>query len=219
MEFLLRGDDGLAAVVAELERGHEVGFGDFIGGAFIHHDVLVVADIDDVEIALSLLGVSRVGDELAVHTAHAHCAQRAGPRDVADGQCGGCADDAEDVGIVFTIRTEEDGLNLHFIIPALRKERTDGAVGEAAGENFFFRRTAFAFEVAAGELARRRGFLAVIDGEREEILAFLGFGGGDSRDDDDGFAELDGDGTVGLLGIFAGFDVDGTGSDLGRDFF
>ena len=33
-EFLLRGDDGWQAFLAELERGVEVGFGDFLGRTF-----------------------------------------------------------------------------------------------------------------------------------------------------------------------------------------
>ena len=82
-----------------------------------------------------------------------------------------------------------DGLDLHFVVPALGKERADGTVGEAAGEDFLFRGTAFALEVAAGEFAGRGRFFAVIHGEREEVLAFLGLGGGDGGDDDDGFAQ------------------------------
>ena len=152
--------------------------------------------------------MGRVGDELAVDAADAHGAERAGPRDVADHQRGGGADEREHIRVVLAIGAEHDALDLDFVEPALGEERADGAVDEAAGEDFLFGRAAFAFEVAAGELAGRSGFFAVIHGEREEFLACLGLGGGDGGDEDDGFAQLDGDGTVGLFGEFAGFNDD-----------
>ena len=52
----------------------------------------------------------------------------------------------------------------------------------------FSRGTAFAFEITAGEFADGGRFFAVIDGEREPILAFLDGGGGDGADEDDGVA-------------------------------
>ena len=45
-EFLLRGDDRLDGFLREFQRGVEVGFGNFLGRAFIHDDVFFVADID-----------------------------------------------------------------------------------------------------------------------------------------------------------------------------
>ena len=110
-------------------------------------------------------------------------------------------------------------MNLHFVVPTFGKERTDGAIREAAGEDFLFRGPAFAFEIAAGEFAGRRGFFAVIHSEREELLPFFGFGGRDGGDDDDGFAELDGDGAVGLFGEFTCFDDDLLVPNRGDDFF
>ena len=111
------------------------------------------------------------------------------------------------------------GLDLHFVIPALGKERADRAVGEAAGENFLFGRTAFALEVTAGEFSGGGGLFAVINGQREKILAGLGLGRGDGGHDDDGFAELDGDGAVGLFGELAGFNDDLLVAQLGGYFF
>ena len=163
--------------------------------------------------------MGRVGDELAVDASDAHGTQRAVPRDVADHERGARAQDAQDVRVVFAVGTEDDGLDLHLVVHALGKERADGAVGEAAGENFLFGRTAFTLEVATGETARRSGLLTVIHGEREKILAGLGLGGGDGRDDDDGFAELHGDRAVRLFGELAGFDDDLFVAHLGCYFF
>ncbi len=148
-----------------------------------------------------------VGDELAFDAPDADGAQRPVPRNIADDSAAEAPIMLRMSGIIFAVGAQHHGLDLDFVIPALGKERADGAVGQAAGEDFFFRRAAFAFEIAAGEFACRRGFFAVIDGEREEILAWLGLGGGHGGDQDDGFAELDGHGAVGLFGEFAGFDM------------
>src|SRR5439155_12024291 len=121
------------------------------------------ANIDEVEVALVLLGVRWIGDELAGDAAHAHGAERAVPRNVADRQRRARADDAEDVGIVFTVGAEDDGLDLHFVIPTLRKERANRAIREPAGEDFFFRRPTLAFEVAAGKFSGGGGFFAVVN--------------------------------------------------------
>ena len=53
----------------------------------------------------------------------------------------------------------------------------------------------------------------------EELLSFLGLGGGDGGDDDDRLAHLHGDGAVGLLGELAGFNGDLFVAHLGIYFF
>ncbi len=217
-ELLLRGNLRLDDFLGVFQRGVEVGLGDFLGRAFIHDDVFFVADIDEVEIALGLFGMSRVRNEFAADAADARRAERPGPRNVGNHQRGARADDAQNIGIILAVRAQEHGLHLDLVIPALRKERADRAVGETAGENFFFRRPAFALEIAAGELAGRRRFFAVIHGEREEVLAFFGLRRGHGGHDDDGFAHLDGHGAVGLLGQLAGLDDDLFVADGGGDF-
>ncbi len=79
-------------------------------------------------------------------------------------------------------------MDLDFVVPTFGKEGANRAVDQPHGKNFFFGGAAFALEVAAGEFSGRSGFFAVIDGEREEILALLCLGGGDSGHDDDRFA-------------------------------
>src|ERR1035437_3206507 len=218
-EFLLRGDERLDDFLRVFQRGIEVGFGNLFGRTFIHHNVIRVADIDEVEVAFGLFGVGRIGDELAFDAADADRAERAVPRNVADHQRGGRADDAEDVGVVLAVGTEDDGLNLNFVIPALGKERTNRTVGEPAGENFLFRRTAFALEVTAGEFSRRRGLFTIVNGQRKKVLAFLGLGCGHGGHDDNGFAELDGYRAVRLFGEFSGFNDYLFVAHLGGDFF
>ena len=204
--------------MAELQRRGEIRVGDFLGRALEHERLLFHADVHQVEVALRHLRVGRVGDELAVDASDADRANGTSPWNVTDHQRGGRANHAENVRVVFPVGTEQNALHLDFVIPALGKKRTNGPVNHPAGQDFLFCRTAFPFEVTAGEPARRRRLLPVIHGERKELLAGLGAGGSDGGYDDDAFAELNRDGAVGLFGEFAGLDVDGFGSYLDRYF-
>ena len=217
-EFFLRGDDGLDDFLRVFQRGVEISLGDFLRGTFIHDDVFFIADIDEVEIAVRLFGVRGVGNKLTVDATDAHRAERPGPRNIADHQRGARAEDAQNIGVVFAVRAQQHGLHLHFVIPALRKKRADRAVGETAGEDFLFRRTAFAFEVAAGEFSSRRRFFAVVNSQWKKVLAFLGFRRGHGGHENDGFAHLNRHGAVGLFGQLAGFDGDLLVADGGGDF-
>ncbi len=218
-QLLLGRDDRPATFAAELQRRVEVRFGDFLRGAFEHDHFLFVADIDQVEVAFGHLGVRGIGHELPLDAADADRAQRSGPGNIADHQRRRGADDAEDVGIVFSVGAEQDALHLDFVVPSLGERGPDGPVNHPAGEDFLLRRAAFALEVTAGKPAGRGRLLAIIHRQREEFLAGLGVGGGHGGDDDDGFPQLNGNGAVGLFGEFAGFNDNLLGSYLDRYFF
>ena len=64
--------------------------------------------------------------------------------------------------------------HLRFVQIPFGEQRPDRAVDQAAGEDFFFGRAAFALDKAARELARGVGVFAVIDREREKARAGLG---------------------------------------------
>ena len=204
--------------MAKLKRGVEVRFGNLLRGPLEHDVFLLIADIHEVQVAFGHLRVGGVGHKLALDTTHTHGAQRPGPGNVTDHQRRRCPDDAEDVGIVLPVGAQHNALHLDFVVPSLGEQGPDGPVNHAAGEDFLFRGAAFALEVTAGKPARCSGLLAIIHREREEILAGLGDGGGHGRDDNDGFSQLNGDGAVGLLGEFSGFDVNLLGPCLDRYF-
>ena len=92
------------------------------------------------------------------------------------------------------------------------EQRADGAVHQPGGEGFLGGRPAFAFEEAAGELARRRHALAIIAGQREEIAGPRAARGRGRQHDR--FAVLHKTTAGGLLGQFAGFDGKNGCSDL-----
>ena len=169
-ELVLRDNLWLTGFVTKLEGGAEILFADFLRAAFKHHDLGRVADIHNVQIALFALFVGRVGDELAIEAADPNGSERTIPRDVADAERGGCADDAEDVRVILAVRAEHEALYLDFVEPTLGKERADRTIREAASEDFLLGRPAFPFEVTSGEATGGGGFLPIIDGEREEFL-------------------------------------------------
>ena len=206
----------MAGGLGEFQGGDEIGLRDFVGGTFVHDHVGLVADIDEVEVGLGLLFVGGVHQELTGDAGDTDGAERSIPRNVGNGQRGRSSEDGEDVGVILAVGREQQRLDLDFIVPALGEERADGAIGQAAGEDLLLGGTTFTLEVTAGVTASGRCLFAVIHGEGEEILTRLGLGGRNSCGEDDGFAELNGDGAVGLLCKAAGFDGDvlATNGDL-----
>ena len=184
-----------------LEHGlfrQTVGFGlDHQHGAFGAGD-------DEVEAARLELRDGGVHDELVVDVAHAAGADRTLEGDAGNREGGRGADHRGDVGIDFGINGEHVNDDLHFVEESIREKRTDRAVNETAREGFLLGRTAFALEEAAGELARGIGLLDVVDGEREEVLAGLGFLLGDDGRENHGVVHLADDGAGSLAGDFAG---------------
>ena len=81
------------------------------------------------------------------------------------------------------------------------------------GEHFLGGGPGLALDEAAGELAGGVGPLAVLDLEGEEVAAGDGVAR-DGGDQDDGVAEADDDGPVGLLGELAGFEDEGAVTEL-----
>ena len=191
--------------VRELERLDESSSGSSSADAFDHDDVVFGADVNEIEIALLAFVVRRVGDELAVHAADAHGADRAGKRNIGNAERGGGAVDRENIGIILAVGAEQNRNDLRVVKITRGKERPERPIGHARGERFFFRRAPFAFEIAAGKFPDRRRFFAIIDRERKPILPFLDCGGGDGAGEHDGVAAGDDDGAVGESWRFCRF--------------
>ena len=208
-EVALGLNDDAHGVAGEVEGFVELRFGKFRGGTFDHDDLLTIADIDEVEVAVLAVGMGRVDDELAIDAADANSADRACERNVRNAKRGGGTVDREHVRVILTIRTQEERDDLSVVEVTLGEERTQRTVGHAGGEDFLLGGTAFALEVTAGEFADCSGLFLVFDGEREEILAFLDGGSRDGCDDHDRVAGADSYGAVGEFREFAGFKNDG----------
>jgi hypothetical protein len=162
-EFLLGGDEFDDRLLGEMEGLDEFLLGKFVGLALDHDDVGLVADVDEVEVAVFAFGVGRVDNELAIHAADAHGADGAGKGNIGDAEGGGRAVHGEDVRIILAIRAEEDGDDLGVVEIAFWEQRPERAVGHPAGEDFLFGGAAFAFEVTAREDPGGGGFFLVFN--------------------------------------------------------
>ena len=151
-------------------------------------------------------GLGRIEDVLAVDVADARGTDRAVERDAGQRQRGRRADHRRNVGIDLGIDRHHRRDDLHLVVEAIRKQRPDRPIDQPGGQRFLFRRPAFALEKAAGNLAGGVGLFLVVDGQREEVLAGLGFSAGDDGDQHDGIVEADHDGAACLAGDFAGFE-------------
>ena len=207
-EFLDATDDRLDGLMGEGEGFDEAVFGNLVGGTLDHEHVLLVAHVDEIEGAAEHLLDGRIGYELAVDLGDADGGDRAVPRNLGDGEGGAGTVDHRDVGFVDLVGGEELTDDLDFIQEPLREERAARTVAEAGGEDFLFGRTALALEVAAGETAGGGVFLAVIDGEREEVLAGLHRLGDGGSDEDVGLTDSDVDRAGGEGGDGAGGEGD-----------
>ena len=190
-----------------------------LGFSLDHDDLIGSAGIEEFEFAFFHFGAGRVHDELVVDESDADRADRAVEREIREHERCGSSDHREHVRLVHAIGGEQHARDLHFIEEPFGEERTDGAVDHAAGENLLGGRAAFAFDVAAGELARRGIFFPVVDLKREEVGS-LARGAGAGRGEHDGVAEADEAGTVGEAGNFAGGDFHlPFAVELENDFF
>lgn len=150
--------------LGKAESLHEFFFRQLIRGAFNHDHVFLVAHVHQVQGAFLALGIGGVDDELAIDFTDAHGAHGALERNVGHAEGGRSAVDAENVGIVFTVCGEQDGDHLGIVKIAFGEKGAQRTVRHATGQDFLFRGTAFALEVAAGEHARRSGFFLVFHG-------------------------------------------------------
>ena len=97
---------------------------------------------------------------------------------------------------------------MHFVVKTVGKQRTNGPVNQATGESFKFAGLGFTFEEAARNLACGVGFLDVVDGQGEKVLASFGVFRADDGGEDHGVIDIDQHRTAGLAGNFAGFHGD-----------
>ncbi len=108
--------------VREFERFNEIGLWHFIRRPFDHEDIVFYTHINKIEIALRALRVRGVGDELAIHAADAHSADRAGKRNVGNAKRCRSAIKGENIGIIFTIRAEKQTDDLCIVKISLLKK-------------------------------------------------------------------------------------------------
>ena len=202
-------DDGLdhrlEMSVAEHHGAEHDLFGQLFGFQLHHHDGVLRAGDDKIELTLAHLVDLRVEHIFVVYKGDAGAADRAHERRARKGQRGRGRNHRHDIGIVLLIVRKHGHGHLGVAAPAFGEQRTDRAIDQARRQRVLFGRTALTFEIAAGNPAGRVIFLGVVDGERKEIDACLRLLGGDDRGKHTGLAISSEHGSVGLTRHSAGF--------------
>ncbi len=212
-ELALGGTELADRVVGDVERVEDLGLGDLVRPGLDHQDGLVGAGDDQVEIGVAdEVLLARIDDEVAVHLADAHGADRRRERDLGQHQRRGGAVHREDVVGVLVIDADGDRDELGLVVPALGEERADGPVDHAGRQRALLAGTTLALEERAGDLARGVHALLDVHRQREEVdvteVAHRG------RVEHHGVALADDDGAGGLLGHLAGLERDLGACDL-----
>ena len=164
LDFAMREHDGF-------QHGF---FRQLLGFGFDHQDAFLGAGNDEIQAAVFLdLGHGRVGDQFTVDIADTDAADRAHERGAGDRQRRRGADHGDHVRIVLQIVAQHRADDLNFVLEAGHEQRADRTVDQARGQRFLFRRTGFAFEEAARDLAGRVGLFLIVDRQREKVLTGL----------------------------------------------
>jgi hypothetical protein len=158
------------------------------------------------------LGLGRAKHVLAIDVADARSTDRAAERNAGDGHCGGSAEHRGNIGIDFRIAGHHGADHLHFIVERVGEQRTQRTVDQTRGQDFLFRRAAFALEEAAGNATGSVGALLIIDRQREEILTRLRILGTDHGGQHNGVFHGHHDSTTSLAGNLGGFESYGMGT-------
>ena len=94
--------------------------------------------------------------------------------------------------------------HLNFIEEAIREERANRTVDQTARQRFLFARAAFTLKEPAGDLTCGIGLFNVVNGQREKVLAGLGFFLGNNGGQNNRIVHLANHGAGGLTGDFTG---------------
>ena len=217
-EAELEFDDFLDFFMGEHDGVQDLFFRDFVSAAFNHEDGVFCTGNDDIHVALFTLGDGRVDDELAIDAADADTGNRAGKGDMGHAQRYGCADHSGDFRSVVMVYAEIISHDVDVMTVCLREERADRTVDEAGKKGCRFRRFAFAFDEAAGNLADGVHLFFVIDSEREKVSVFTRFLRARSRDENGRVAITDQCGTAGLFSQFADFNHQRAAGEIHLEF-
>ena len=209
-------DELLDLLLAEQQGLDDDFLADLEAAGFDHQDRIRSACDHHVQGAGGDLFAGRVDDVLPVHLTDAHGADRAFERHARDCQRGGGAVERHDVGLVDLVGGVDVADDLHIVAEALREQRAQRPVDEAAAEDLALAGTALTAEEAARDLPGGELLLLVVDGQRKEVDALAGrVGGNRCREHRAAFVGHE-DGAIGLLGHSAGLEGQGAPPEVHR---
>ena len=207
-ELLLHAAVLLDLLVGELDGLEHVVLGHLVHLALDHHDVLLGGGDHQFEVGVLHLGEVRVDDEFTANAAHAHLGNRTAERQVGGGKGAGGGQAGEGIRLDVLLGGDQTDVYENFQVEIIRPQRADGTVHQAGDEHLVVGGLALALQEAAGETPCGIVLLTVVHGEGHEIGAFLYFFGTGHGGEDHRSSHLDNGGAGGLLGQFAGLDLD-----------
>ena len=138
-EIVDAGDDLLDRRVRRLERLDDLLLGHFLRAGLDHHQAVLAAGDDQIELALFALLERRVDEVLAVDQADADAGDRLLERNLGERERGGRAGDREHVGVVLLIGREDQRDDLRLEAPAGGEQRPRRAVDARGSSALPFR--------------------------------------------------------------------------------
>ncbi len=207
-QFVDRIDRDVALLVAKHHGAQHDLFGQLFGFGLDHQHGGFGAGHDQVHLRILELGLARVQHVLSIDPGHTCGADRAIEWNAGNRQRGAGGDQGGNVAFDFRVQRQHMNHHLHFVEEAFRKQRADRAVDQARGQGLEFAGAAFTLEEAAGNAAGRIGFLEIVDGQREKVLAGFGVGLGNHGGQHHGAIHVDDDSAAGLARDFAGLHRD-----------
>ena len=188
--------------------------GDLVGASFDHDHFFAGSHHGGqhfADLALFLVGVD---DDLAIHITHVDAAHGAVPGDVGDSQSGGGADGGSDLRLAVIVHAQDGADHGHVIAEVAGEQGTDGAVDAAGSQDSIQAGTAFSAHEGAGDAPHSVQLFLKIHGQREEVDAVSGTGGGGSGAEHGSLAVADDHSGVGQLTDLAHLQLQGATSQL-----
>ena len=169
---------------------HDV-FRQFLRFRFHHQHRLLGTGHDQIKLGRFQFGRGGIQDILTADVTDTRRADGAVKRNAGEGKRGGRADHGGDVGIDLVVRGDNGCDQLNFVVEAVGKQGTDGAIDKPRGQDFLLGGAAFTPEEPARDLPRRVRPLLVVHGQRKKILSFRCLPGSDHGDQHDGVFHVD----------------------------
>ncbi len=201
-----RVDDLLRCLVREHDGAQHHFLGQLLGFRLDHHHRVVRGGDDQVQVTGQRLGVGRVQLILAIDITDARRADRAHEGHARDGERGRRGDQRQDVRLVLAVIGQHLADAVDLVIETFGEQRADRTIDQAADQRLTLGRTALALEKTAGDTARRRELLLIVNGQREEVLPFLHILRGRHGAQHHRLAQRRDHRAVGLTGHLAGFE-------------
>jgi hypothetical protein len=199
------------------DRRERIRLADLERLAFEHHET-IGADADrELEIGLLALGRAREREPLSVHTLDAQAASGALRGNRAHVQRRARGEDREALEIAARFGAEDLDLDLHLVAILVGEQRADRAVDQPAAQGLVVEDAALAPAEATRDATGGRELLAILDGQRKEVLARLRCRGGRDRGQYDIVAAACEHGTMGLTRDAARLEGELGACDADRD--